>query len=271
MPTIRPRPIAQLTAQMGFVLLIGKSTNPAMPTRAITGRKTEIGDLITIDGQPFASGAFEAKAFVEIPYAQDDALPLLAPSASTEVIDLYISLRGMASTLPDVIGHDRTIIAMNKLIGDGAMIEDNGNPYMTALLEVDAIVAKARRGDTLAFVATREIIRVFKTADERTGYSDADALRDHAIVPSHNAHVIIANFLKVSAAHGPMSAGRVLEVLREYAASIEMDRVTGDVGPRQIVHRLRKLTRETSAHAASVVSAVNRLAGGDGRSHLRAV
>ena len=72
---ITPRPIAELTAAMGVVLLIGESGHRATPTRCVPGYRDEDGVIRTFAGDRVTEDGPEATSFLkELPYDQEEAL-----------------------------------------------------------------------------------------------------------------------------------------------------------------------------------------------------
>lgn len=259
MSKIRPRPISQLTPAMGFVLLIGKSNNDVMPTRAVTGRKTDHGTIVTIDGAPFACDARAAGAFIEIPYDQEAAAHCLAPPVSREVEDLYLSLRGIISALPEVIGAARTITTMNSLLGDRKLLDDTENPFMATLVETNSAIEMALRGTWMPERGVAEIRKVFTEGDKKTRYSQSTALRQTLLGHSHYAPEILETFLRIADSEASIGSRETLLIMREFASLLDMDRVGGPPETRRRVHRIRKISRTTDGTTKFLIANIRAL------------
>jgi hypothetical protein len=70
---LRPRPISDLSVEMGTVLLIGEGVSQDTETRARTGRLGGDGILYDTEGLPFEESGSKATAFIELPYSEREA------------------------------------------------------------------------------------------------------------------------------------------------------------------------------------------------------
>jgi hypothetical protein len=135
MTKIAPRSLAELSPEMGLVLLIGPSNVPGQGSRALTGRRKENGVIVTHDGHiPFLSD-FDPTSFIEIPYDEGSALAPEARPCQSGLESHYLAVRNIALHTSKMFGDDE---ALRRI---GAMIEQGPSVEMVAGSTADAIDA----------------------------------------------------------------------------------------------------------------------------------